>query len=309
MGIQHVRLTREVTYGTFQADAPATDTIEVFLPQNNANTVRAVPQFSTLRDSGLGNRMVSKEPGRMDVMGSINTVMFPSQALFLLNLAANLTGSAPCYKLPSFTLDHAIFDDAGACTGDYGRYPGCRFGGFTLTCDDSAEGSKLMVKADVIGTRRIAIDVDDYPTPEGSAYPDEPYYQLYHTDTRLTIGTVRTDYKSLTIDIKNMLKGFGGESRYNKRVEWFGRDVSLTAKLLRTGNADRLDYENGVKKAVSVEFVLGAHSMKVDLQGKCVIDPVEDDFPLDDFFTHTLSLGALVDPAPTVPTDMTITVS
>jgi hypothetical protein len=306
MGLQLVRITKEVTFATYNSSGTHVD---VFLPMGDAMTVRVDPQMWSIKDAGQGNRFIKMNVGRKNVGGSLSTYLFPSQATFFLGLAAGLTGTAPCLDLPSFTVDHIIYTDNSCAT--YGkRYLGCKFGDSSISCDDSDNGCLTTFKGSIIGSTAADITLSDFPNPSLSAYPADDPFQLYHTAENtgaLTIGTVRHDYKSMTIDFKNVLKPFGGEKRFASRVNYFGRQVDFTARLLLTGNADRAVYEAGTKRAVSVIFDNGVNTATLDFGTNCAVMSLSDQFPIDDYFTQTIGFTALVDPTLSPATDLTIT--
>lgn len=296
-GLQLVRLTQETTYNTFPGTPGAGTQQDIFLPVGNAMTVRAMPQFAMIRDAGQANRTIRKNIGRTAVSGSLQSLLFPSQTAYVLGLAAGIVGSAPCLDLPSFTIDN--LQVLPVCASVYRRYTGCKVGQFTLSADQSEGGMYAIWKADIIGSTPLAITSTDFPTPALSAYPTDDPFEFFHIAGHVTIGGARTNIQSLQLTINNMTKSFPDENRFANNVGWFGRDVTLSLKLLYKSAADRLAYEAGTKQAVSVAFNNGTTTLTINMQGVCNMDSVEDDLPLDDYFTQTLTLSSLVDPAST----------
>jgi hypothetical protein len=296
-GLQLVRLTKEVAYNTFPTSPAGGTQQDIFLPVGNAMTVRAMPQFSEIRDAGQANRKIRKNIGRTAVSGSIQSLLFPTQAAYVLDLAAGITGVAPCLDLPSFSIDN--LQVLPVCASVYRRYTGCKVGQFTITADQSEGGMYASWKADIMGSTPRTITSTDFPTPALSAFPADDPFEFFHIAGHVTIGGARTDIQSLQFTINNMTKSFPNEARYVSNVGWFGRDVGLSMKLLYKSNSDRQHYEQGDKQAVSIAFDTGVSTLTLNMQAVNNIDSVEDDLPLDDFFTQTLSLSALVDPAST----------
>lgn len=308
MGLQAVRITQEVAYNTYPS-SPATGTFtDIFLPVDDAMSVRPTPQFWQINDASQGNRPIRRNVGRTNITGTLQTYLFPSQAGLLMGLATTLTGTAPCLDLNSFTIDHAIFRD-GNCAVDYRRYTGCKFGNVTLTADNTDQGCLLMFKGDVIASTPRVITVTDFPTPALSAYPADDPFLFYQTSSHFTIGTVRTNYQSLSLSVANVLKSFMDESIYVSSVDWFGRTTNLSAKLKYKAFTDRSNYEIGTKQAASVKFDNGTHSVLFDLGGQAIFDAVSDSLPLADYFTQSISMTSLVDPSLGTPTDLTVTVA
>lgn len=306
MALQILRVTKEEAFGVYDTSSPVQQ--HVFLNTSNAFTVRATPQYATIRDAGQGNRRVRMIPGRKAVGGTLATPLFPSQAGFFLGFAAGLVGTEPCFDLGSFTCDHGIYTDNG-CASYFTRYLGCKFSDFTLSCDDSDTGFLTTISGTIVGSVATDITLTDYPDPLLSSYPsDQIPYEFYHTAEgtgKLQIGTNRSDYYSLSVSIKNMLMGFGGESRTTQRVAFEGRDVSLSANLLLKSKADRTAYEDGTPQTVQLKFDDGAHTLLLDFGAKNIITGLTDDLPIGGKYTQAITLDSLMDPA--VATDLTVT--
>lgn len=225
----------------------------------------------------------------------------------MLGLGCGLIGTAPCYNLPSFAIDHMIYLD-GTCATIGKRYVGCKFTDFALSCTDSETDPMVMIRGTIIGSLASDITLTDFPNPSLSAYPPDDPYLIFNTAENtgaLTVGTTRHDYKNLNIDIKNVVKPFGGEKRFNQLVGWFGRDVTFSTQLLHKSNADRAAYEAGTKVTVEVLFDDGTHTVKFDFGDNVNVDAIADRHPLDDYFTQNLSFSALIDPSSA--TDLIVT--
>lgn len=312
MGLELVRFTEETDYGVFDTSPAVGKQFILYLPADDAMSVRSQCDFWEIKDAGQGNRLVKKKVGRRNVAGAIQTYLFPSQTLFLIGLATRLDGTAPCLKLPSFSIDHMIYLDE-TCLKIGKRYVGCRFTDVNLTCTDTGQGVLLNFKANIIGSLASDITITDFPNPSLSAYPTDDPYEIFHSFENtgvLTIGTARHDYKRLDMGFNNVVKGFGGERRYNTRVGYFGRTCTFATTLLHASNADRAAYEAGTKTSILVTFDDGLGSMlTIDYGTNVNLDQVTDKHPLDDYFTQDLAFTALIDPTITIPTDMTVTVT
>lgn len=288
-----LRFVKEETYGLYDTTSPVQD--EIFLPSSNAFTVRTNPTFWTVNDASFGNRPVRMNVARKMVGGSLQTFGFPSQMAFLLDFAAGLTGTAPCFDLPSFSADYAQY--AAGCAPIRKRFLGCKFAGFTLRADNTDQGCLLSVNADVVGSTTADITSSDLPALPLTSYPADDPYLFFETAGHLTMGTSRTNFQSLEIGIENVTKSFMDENQFAQKVQWFGRRISFNVKLLHKSDADRILYEAGTAQAVSVQFVKGANSLTLNLQGKAKIGSLSDDTPMDDFPTQTIGITPLVDPA------------
>lgn len=307
MGYQMVRITQEATYNVFNTSATSGQKADIFLTSGDACTVQKTPQYVPLRDSGVGNRMIKRFPGRYTVGGGLKTPLFPSQALLLTSLAANLTGSAPCYDLPSFTLDRLFFLD-DSCATVYQRTTGCKIDQFTLSADMSDGGFFLMADMQIMGSKYDdTITNTDFPTQSLSAYPLDDPYLFYNLAGNLTIDTVRTKFQSFTLSIDNILKSFPDETLYVGSVGWKGRDVTWSTKLLYQTQTDRRAWNTGGLHTVSATFNNGTHSVAFNLEASNSYTSVGDSMPLDDYYTQTLSGQSLMDQAS--GTDLAITVT
>lgn len=311
MGYQIVRMTREVTYGVFPTGTLAAGSQQdIFLPENDAMSVRVEPKMWSIRDAGQGNRKIRMSVGRKDVSGALATYLFPTQTPFFLGLVAGLTGTPPCYRLPSFSIDHLIYDQDCGVKGV--RYLGCKFGDGTLACDNSEQGCLTSFKGSILGSTSAALTLpDDFPVPSLSAYPGEDPFQFYHTAENsglLTVNSARHGYTSLSVGFKNVLKAFMGERRFASRVDWFGRDITLDLNFLyANGSTDRADYEAGTAKAVSVKFDNGTNTALLDFGANVKIASVKDTFPLDGYYMQQVSFEPLVDGTLTPASDFVLT--
>lgn len=303
-------LTSEAIYGTYQTGAQPADKLVIDLPQNNAWTMRAKLNKWTLRSSGASNLKTKTGQGTVDFTGKLMTPIRPSQTLFLMGLVGTLT-AGNCPDLGSFTADHGILLDDGSCTLVWTRYLGCKFGGGSFKLDNTPQGSMLMGDFDVTAATKV-----DAPSglsvPALSAYPFDETPWL-RSEAALTIGSgggSAREFESLTLDIKNNLKGYRPNGPYLSRLRNFGRDPSLTATLLFASLQDRLDYEAILAKAAKVVFTrpVGTNGSKVltlDFGAKNYLGSVDDALNLDDFHRQTVMLENFLDGA--AGTDLTVT--
>lgn len=309
MGLQFVRTTVETAYAVFPTTPGMGTQLDLFLTSDNDMTVRAQPQFSPIRDAGVGNRLIRMIPGRTLVNGKFDSYLFPSQAAYILNLAAGLTGTAPCIDLPSFTIDHLIDRDFD-CGKEYRRYLGCKIGKLSLKSDMSESGWLWSFDADVVASKPATITGTDFPTPALSAYPADDPFQFFQTAGNVSInGSVRSNYQSLGVDIDNVILPFSDEHIYPSSVTWFGRTVTFTIKLRYKSPADRLLYEAGTKMAASIEIDTGTHTLTMNFGGQTLITACTDALPMGGYFTQTLAFTALMDPSLGTPTDFSATVT
>jgi hypothetical protein len=308
MGLQFVRLTKEVVFNTFPVTPDPIVSTDLYLPQDNAMGVRPTPVFWEIRDAGVGNRLVRRKPGRITVGGPFSTYLFPSQTAFLMDLAATLVGTPPCIGLKSFSIDHAIVRDFN-CGTDFRRYTGNLFGTLNLKSDMSDAGWLWSVSGNIIGSTPRAITVTDFPIPALSSYPADDPYLYQHTAGNVTIGSVRSNYQSLELNIANEVVPFADENVYASDVRWFGRTVTFTIKIRLKSAADRLTYEAGTTQAASIQIDNSTHSITFDFGSNVITDSVVDELPRNGYFMQTLSFTSMMDASLGTPTDLTITIA
>lgn len=307
MGLTMVRITQEAVFNTFNTGAAAGLKADIFLPSADACTVQKTPMFTPIRDAGVGNRLIRRLPGRYTVGGSLNTYLFPSQALLLTNLATEFVGSTPCLDIPSFTLDQVMLLDDN-CLAIYQRTTGCKIAKLDLSADQSDSGYRMMAKMDIMGSiYNDTITVTDFPTPVFSAYPADNPFAFSDLAGNLTIDSVRTNFQSFNLSIANVLKGFPDENLYMSSIGWKGRDVTMSTKLKYKAATDRQSWNTGALHAISAEFNNGTHTVTFDLKSSNSFTAVSDSRPLDDYYTQTISAEAMVDPS--ALTDLAITVT
>ncbi len=210
-----VRLTREATYGVFDAGAIAANIIWARLYSNNGCTIRAVPQRQVIRSADGGNRRRQVVSSRKVVAGNINTLFYPTQAAFWLAAAVTLTSN----DLFSYTID---FWDTIAVH----RFLGCKV--HSLSLMGTAAGDFIPVASTWMGSSQTTTTLAD---PGPTVFPTENPYSHIESKGLLSIGGVATKYSAMGVSIKNTLDGSFDEDQYITSCFYAGRDVDLTVRL------------------------------------------------------------------------------
>ena len=306
---EFLRITKEVTFGTYQASPPTSDVCVIQLTAPNAFTMRPVPRFANTRSAGASNRPVTTQSAQVEVKGKLNTLLYPSQAKVMLPWAITLSGTV--LDLGSVTIDHAFrLDDGSALT--YRRYLGCKVDALALSASNSGDAIRMATSYDITAQKPATITVSDLPEPAyGTAptYPGDNPYLFEQSKSLISIGGVtRANYRSFGLNVKNILRGPFDENQYISSLHWSGRDVSfdLDARILAA--TDRAALEAVTQQALSVGLTDGTNTCTLNAQGNCYIKSVSDDLAWGDpGFYQKLMMEAYLDTTAGTPTDLTVT--
>src|SRR5208283_3390658 len=102
---QWLRLTRETSYGVRNATPSGSDVIWVRLYQANPFGMRPVPARQIIRSADASNRRRQVVAGRKVYTGTLNTLLYPTQASYLFTAASSI-GATYTNNLNSYTLDY-----------------------------------------------------------------------------------------------------------------------------------------------------------------------------------------------------------
>jgi hypothetical protein len=294
---EYLRFTQEATWGTFNGSATSAQIMVAQLTAANSWTVRAIPNYWSLRSAGGSNRPVTTGTSTTDVKGKFTTKLYPSQAKLLCALAINLS-STPL-DLGSFTADHATLYDDG--TGPlYRRYLGCKFGSGSIAATNGAD-PVVSFSFDVVGKQPATITVTDFPEPtfvSTPAYPTDNPYQFKEIAGNLTLGASRTSLRSFTLNVGNELRTPKDEGQYISQNKWTGRANTLEVDFRFLGNTDRANWEAATKLAAQFSLFDGVNTALFQMNGANVLSGVTDDLAWGDpGMYQKIMLGSYVDPA------------
>lgn len=308
--------TTSTSYGLANAGA-----YYVRLDGGNAFTMRPKPvRVSVPYGGGVAVPGYSVSD-KQEVKGRLQMKLSVSQAPFWLSWAlqrintgqtAPWTTTEPAGDLASCSVYHAIQRSDG--TFKRRVYLGTKVDALglaisedstvaTLSLDLSAstpQGNQFDSSADPSGTV--------FPAPADNYFPADPFVWI-HTGGLVTIaGSARAAITSLDIQVKNMLARSFYNNRYIQLLRWMGRTSTIATKLLYQASPDdRTAYEGLTAAGVSVGMNNGAHGFVLNFNAQNVMDPFEDDLPLDNLYWQSNTENNQWDP--TAGSDFTLSIS
>lgn len=302
---EYLRLTKEATYGTYDASALAANIVVIDLPAPNSWTVRKEPNYWVERSAGGSNRPVMTGTSTYLIKGKLTTKLRPSQAKLLCGLAINLSG-AP-YDLGSFTADHAVVYDDGSAAKYY-RNLGCKFGAGTIA-GSNGQNPNVTFSFDVQGQKQATITGTDFPEPTYAstpAYPVDNPFTFEEIAGNLTLGTSRANLRSFSLNVGNELRGPMDELPYITALKWTGRANTLDLDFRFLSNTDRAAYEAATKLTASFALNDGVNTGTFQMFSANVISAVTDDLPWGDpGFYQKVRLSNMLDPTASPANDLT----
>jgi hypothetical protein len=276
------RLTKESTYGVFDASAIPTNIIWCRLAANNSCTVRSVPQRMIIRSADADNRRRQVVASRQVVSGNLNTLWYPTQSAFWLGAALTLTAN----DLPSYTLDF------------WDTQQGYRFTGgkiASLNCAGTATGDYIPLTTSWVFQSKSTNALAD---PGVTVFPTEIPYTHHESMGHLSVGTTVTKYSSLGFSIKNTLDPTWDEDTHISALYYCGRDIDLNLRLQYVSTVLRGNLEAQTPLAVSAGWSRAAGlTSTLNLEATNYVADVGDDLPLNAAAYQTIGLQAFFDQA------------
>jgi|GEM_PF-1149137 len=232
------------------------------------------------------------------------------------------TTTEPAGDLGSVSIYHAITRSDGSIKRRV--YLGAKVDGFdidvsedstiaTLSMDLSAstpQGNQFDSSTDPTSTTFPA------PTDSPNQMPENPYV-FVHASGGLTIGSARTQFQSLKLSVKNQMARRFWANRFVNLMRFVGRATTLEAQNFYVPSPDdRTDYEGLLgfqtsgtvpysSTAVTFELNNGTHSVTFGLNNNSVFTTFEDQLPLNDLYTQTMTITNQWDP--TAGSDLALT--
>lgn len=300
---QWLRITKEATWGTYDASATEGNIHWIRAAQDNFFTMQPAPVPYDIMSADALNEIIQTDSEQILVTGTLITPLYASQAQSLTDWATKLrsTGTPATYSLDSFTVDH--FD--GIRTR---RYLGTRVTTWNIAGSNSAPVILLS-----LGLQAWKPDTSN-PTlaePAESVFPTTLPFTFQKTAGTLKIGsaTARTNYQSLTLQGQNTLDGQFCEDQYVAGLEYCGRRMSVQARAMyKSGEVDRLAFESQSAQAnCEVTFTRGSSTLKFDFAAKCRIIGHEVDAPMSAVKYVNLDIKSVRDAS--AGTSLTVTVA
>ena len=128
------------------------------------------------------------------------------------------------------------------------------------------------------------------PPPTDSQLPTNPYVFI-HASGNLTIGSARTQFQSVKLSCKNQLARRYWANRFVNLMRFVGRSTTLEAvNFYAPTPDDRTSYEGLTTETTSFELNNGTHSITINMNTASVITTFEDQLPLNDLYTQTMTI-------------------
>src|SRR5271157_4520188 len=204
------------------------------------------------------------------------------------------TTTEPAGDLASVACYHAITRSDGSIKRRV--YLGCKVDGWDI--DVSEEGTIATLSMDISGSTPQGNQFDSstdptaatFPPPTDAQLPTNPYVFI-HASGGLTIGSARTQFQSLKLASKNVIARRFWANRFVNLMRWVGRSTTLDAvNFYAPTPDDRTSYEGLTTETTSFELNNGTHSITINMNSASVITTFEDQLPLNDLYTQTMTI-------------------
>lgn len=262
---------QETTYGTFNS---AGATCFPRLYGGNSFTVRRVPQRQVLRTADAGNRKIQVLANRRVFVGTLQTLIYPTQAAYWATALTLGTDSNGFITPPSYSFQY--WDSIQAW-----RLLGGKVASLTLT--SSAEQDYVTMSVDWVFQDRDPT-FTAFTQPAESNYPVETPYSHVETASNCTLGgTAFTNYKSITLKAANVLQPTWNELQTISALYYCGRDLTFSFGPEYLATTFRTDYEQQTALAFVIEWIrtTGSHNLKFQCESSSFMSNIQDDLPLD----------------------------
>ena len=275
------------------------------LDEGNAFAMRARPQEVEIPYGGGLAIGAYRASDKIECRGNLRMKLTTGIAPFLFGWATTRVDSGntlpwpsgqPPGDLASCTIYHAIMRSDG--TFRRRAYLGVKVDSLALDISaDSTIGTVNMGLSASVPQGNVYDGSTDptaivFPPPADNNLPVDPYL-FAHTGGAgsVLINSVnRKNITQCTMNVANTLARNFFNQRFLGALRFTGRDVSLAVRLeYATTPDDRVTYEGQMPYGVTpipvkVVFDDGTHAMTIDFHGNNVIDPLDEDLPLDDLY-------------------------
>lgn len=292
---QWLRLTRENSYGVRQGSPSGSDVLYIRLYNANPFTMRPVPQRQIIRSADAGNRRRQVVSGRKVLTGTLNTLLYPTQASYLMGALTTFSGG----DLQSYTIDYY---DSTRVQG----YLGCKARVGTIS--SQATQDYLTLSIDWIG-QQIDTGFTVFGQPSDGSFPTELPYEHTESAGQMTVGgSTLTLYNSCGVTITNVIAGTWDEQSYITRAYYCGRDVNFSFGAQYIASTFRTAFEAQSALTCSLKWARTspASSVTLNAQTKSYIGSIADQIPLDGPAYQTVGFESFYDTAGA--TDLSVTV-
>lgn|GEM_PF-4590780 len=267
--------TAGANYGVFNTAPVAGQTLYPTIYGGNAFTVRRVPQRQVIRTADAGNRRKMVVANRTVYQGTFSTLLHPDQASYWLTAASTLSADAGGHLwLPSYSFNYWDSVQAWQLLGGMLQ---------KLTITSNAQQDYVsMSQSWIFQTRNTTFT--SFPEPAETNYSTLVPYQHVETASNCTLGgTAFTKYKSVTINLTNLLTGTWDELPYISALYYGGRDFDFAFGPQYLATAYRGDFEAQTALTFALKWARAtpAHSLSLDLNTNSYISNIQDELPLE----------------------------
>ncbi len=312
---------------TYNANATTPNVFYVRLDGGNAFSMRPRPVMVAVPYGGGVAIDAFRVSDKTECKGKLTVKLYSGTAIasgtpglggFLLEWAAQQINAAqtapwvttePPGDLASCSIYHAVqYGNPTSYATPYRMraYLGCKVDGWDL--DLSEDGTIGTLSLDISGSLPQATDptISTFPAPTDYQIPVNPFV-FTQASGGLTIGGARTQFQSIRISCKNQLARRFWANKYAALMRFCGRSTTLVAQNFYAqvpysgaANDDRTSYEALTAQTVSFEVQNTYHAITVNMNTADVITTIEDNLPLNDLYTETMTVTNQWDPAATV---------
>jgi hypothetical protein len=247
--------------------------------------------------------------------GSIQGELVPAQSAFLLGWATTRINddrdepwetTDPLRVMgPGHLASISAYHGVQELDGTYARRRGSGLKARTFTASASATSRIWRWNAGFVGIRDdtnaagavAAPDATEFPAPAAADMPCNPWL-FSHTSGGLKIGSTRSMYDSLSLNVQNTLVPFASESPYPQAIWFSGRVVTLQVAMLRKPSATDLAAFRALT-ALDVELTLfnGTNTLKLDFNGAVRWSDFDQQLPVGSPYKWAGTLKSYIDPA------------
>lgn len=274
------------------------------LDGSNAFTLRPRPVMVAVPYGGGVAIDAFRVSDKMECKGRLVTKLYAGPlSQFLLQWAAQpinsgqtspWTTTEPAGDLASVSCYHAIARSDGSIKRRV--YLGTKVDGWDI--EVSEDGTIATLSLDLSASTPQGNPFDSstdptattFPAPTDSQLPTNPYLFI-HASGGLTVGSARTQFQSVKISCKNRLARRFWANRFINLMRFVGRQTTLEAvNFYAPTPDDRTTYEGLSTETTSFELNNGTHSVTINMNMASVITAFEDQLPLNDLYTQTMTI-------------------
>src|SRR5208337_1588369 len=326
MSREFLMLVQESAYKTPVASpvvwpTASANTFYIRLDGANVFTMRPRPVMVAVPYGGGVAIDAFRVSDKIECKGKLITKLYAGPlSQFLLQWAAQQINSGqtspwtttePAGDLASVSIYHAITRSDGSIKRRV--YLGTKVDGFDV--DVSEDGTIATLSMDLSASTPQGNQFDSSTDPSSITFPpptDSPNqlpinpYVFVHASGGLTIGSARTQFQSIRLSVKNQIARRFWANRFVNLMRFVGRATTLEAvNFYAPSPDDRTSYEGLTTEATSFALNNGTHSIAINMNAASVISQFEDQLPLNDLYTQTMTITNQW--APTAGSDLALT--